>query len=45
MGENSDLNFIQGTPAVVIDKVSMTYWTKSRSRDVSSSSYDAVDAA
>ena len=38
MGENSDLNFIQGTPAVVIDKVSMTYWTKSRSRDVSSSS-------
>ena len=37
MGENSDLNFIQGTPAVVIDKVSMTYWTKSRSRDVSSS--------
>ncbi|MDZ4091192.1 MAG: ABC transporter ATP-binding protein [Arthrobacter sp.] len=38
MGENSDLNFIQGTPAVVIDKVSMTYWTKSRSRDKSHTS-------
>ena len=37
MGENSDLNFIQGTPAVVIDKVSMTYRTTSRSSEVSSS--------
>ena len=37
MGESSDLNFIQGTPAVVIDKVSMTYRTTSRSSEVSSS--------
>jgi teichoic acid transport system ATP-binding protein len=37
MAESSDLNFIQGTPAVVIDKVSMTYRTTSRSRDLSSS--------
>jgi teichoic acid transport system ATP-binding protein len=36
MGESSDLNFIKGTPAVVVDKVSMTYRTTSRSRDVSS---------
>jgi teichoic acid transport system ATP-binding protein len=35
MGESADLNFIQGTPAVVIDKVSMTYRTTSRSRNVS----------
>lgn len=33
MGESSDLNFVQGTPTVVIDKVSMTYQTTSRSRD------------
>lgn len=33
MAENSDLNFIAGTPSVVIDKVSMTYRTTSRSRD------------
>lgn len=32
MGENSDLNFVEGTPSVVIDKVSMTYKTTSRSR-------------
>lgn len=37
MAENSDLNFIQGSPAVVIDKVSMTYRTTSRSKDDSSS--------
>ena len=36
MAESSDLNFIEGTPAVVIDKVSMTYRTTSRSRDGSS---------
>jgi teichoic acid transport system ATP-binding protein len=36
MAENSDLNFIQDSPAVVIDKVSMTYRTTSRSRDDSS---------
>lgn len=32
MGENSELKFVQGTPSVVIDKVSMTYKTTSRSR-------------
>lgn len=35
MAENSDLYFIQDTPAVVIDKVSMTYRTTSRSKDKS----------
>lgn len=30
MAENSELDFIQGTPAVVIDKVSMIYRTTSR---------------
>lgn len=34
MAENSELNFIQGTPSVVIDKVSMTYRTTSRTRDL-----------
>ncbi|WP_307074678.1 ABC transporter ATP-binding protein [Arthrobacter pascens] len=29
---NSELDFIQGTPAVVVDRVSMTYRTTSRSR-------------
>ncbi|WP_427007098.1 ABC transporter ATP-binding protein [Pseudarthrobacter sp. H2] len=38
MAENSDLNFIQDSPAVVIDKVSMTYRTTSRSKEDSSSS-------
>ncbi|WP_024367329.1 ABC transporter ATP-binding protein [Arthrobacter sp. TB 26] len=33
MGEISDLNFVQDTPSVVIDKVSMNYQTTSRSRD------------
>lgn len=33
MGESSELNFVEGTPSVVIDKVSMTYKTTSRSRD------------
>lgn len=33
MDESSDLNFISGTPSVVIDKVSMTYRTTSRARD------------
>lgn len=33
MAVNSELDFVQGTPAVVIDKVSMTYRTTSRSRD------------
>lgn len=33
MEENSRLDFISGTPAVVIDKVSMTYQTTSRSHD------------
>lgn len=32
MGGSSDLNFVEGTPSVVIDKVSMTYKTTSRSR-------------
>ncbi|SDP52729.1 teichoic acid transport system ATP-binding protein [Arthrobacter sp. ok909] len=32
MAESSELNFVQGTPAVVIDKVSMTYRTTSRTR-------------
>lgn len=41
MAENSDLNFIQGTPSVVIDKVSMTYQTTSRTRDVRSQSGSA----
>lgn len=36
MAENSDLNFIQDSPAVVIDKVSMTYRTTSRSKNDSS---------
>ncbi|XAS65974.1 ATP-binding cassette domain-containing protein [Micrococcaceae bacterium Sec5.7] len=36
MAESSDLNFIQGTPSVVIDKVSMTYQTTSRTREVAS---------
>lgn len=35
MGENSELNFVEGTPSVVIDKVSMTYKTTSRSRNES----------
>lgn len=38
MAENSDLNFIQDSPAVVVDKVSMTYRTTSRGKDASSSS-------
>lgn len=33
MAENSDLNFIRESPAVVIDKVSMTYRTTSRRKD------------
>ncbi|MDJ0351359.1 ABC transporter ATP-binding protein [Pseudarthrobacter sp. PH31-O2] len=33
MAESSELNFVEGTPSVVIDKVSMTYKTTSRSRD------------
>jgi len=33
MGGSSELNFVEGTPSVVIDKVSMTYKTTSRSRD------------
>lgn len=33
MGESSELNFVEGTPSVVIDKISMTYKTTSRSRD------------
>lgn len=33
MGESSELNFVEGSPSVVIDKVSMTYKTTSRSRD------------
>jgi teichoic acid transport system ATP-binding protein len=33
MAENSDLNFIEGTPAVVIDRVSMTYKTTTRNRN------------
>ncbi|WP_457962732.1 ABC transporter ATP-binding protein [Arthrobacter sp. D1-29] len=37
MGENSELNFVEGTPSVVIDKVSMTYKTTSRSRVEASS--------
>ena len=32
MAENSELNFVEGTPSVVIDKVSMTYKTTSRSK-------------
>ncbi|MDQ0865777.1 ABC transporter ATP-binding protein [Arthrobacter globiformis] len=32
MAESSELNFIPGTPSVVIDKVSMTYRTTSRTR-------------
>jgi teichoic acid transport system ATP-binding protein len=32
MAGNSELNFVQGTPAVVIDKVSMIYRTTSRTR-------------
>ncbi|WP_260982367.1 ABC transporter ATP-binding protein [Arthrobacter sp. U41] len=37
MGESSELNFVEGTPSVVIDKVSMTYKTTSRSRDTPAS--------
>jgi teichoic acid transport system ATP-binding protein len=33
MAESSELNFVEGTPSVVIDKISMTYKTTSRSRD------------
>lgn len=33
MVESSELNFVEGTPSVVIDKVSMTYKTTSRSRE------------
>lgn len=33
MAGNSELDFVQGTPAVVIDKVSMTYRTTSRSHE------------
>lgn len=33
MGGNSELHFVEGTPSVVVDKVSMTYKTTSRSRD------------
>jgi teichoic acid transport system ATP-binding protein len=32
MAENSELNFVEGTPSVVIDKVSMVYKTTSRLR-------------
>lgn len=38
MAGSSDLNFVQGIPAVVIDKVSMTYRTTSRTRPYSASS-------
>lgn len=38
MAENSDLHFVQGTPAVVIDKVSMVYQTTSRTNGGASSS-------
>jgi teichoic acid transport system ATP-binding protein len=38
MAETSDIHFIQGTPAVVIDKVSMIYRTTSRTNDSASSS-------
>jgi teichoic acid transport system ATP-binding protein len=37
MAETSDLHFIQGTPAVVVDKVSMIYRTTSRTNETSSS--------
>jgi teichoic acid transport system ATP-binding protein len=37
MAETSDLHFIQGTPAVVIDKVSMIYRTTSRTNNGTSS--------
>ncbi|MEE2524058.1 ABC transporter ATP-binding protein [Pseudarthrobacter sp. J47] len=33
MDANSDLEFVQGTPAVVVDKVTMTYRTTSRSHN------------
>lgn len=32
MAESSELNFVEGTPSVVVDKVSMTYKTTSRSK-------------
>lgn len=37
MGESSELNFVEGKPSVVIDKVSMTYKTTSRSREEAAS--------
>jgi teichoic acid transport system ATP-binding protein len=33
MGESSELKFVEGTPSVVIDKVTMTYRTTSRSSE------------
>lgn len=37
MGESSELNFVEGKPSVVIDKVSMIYKTTSRSREEAAS--------
>lgn len=41
MEKTSDLHFVQGTPAVVIDKVSMTYRTTSREKEGNSPSLSA----